>query len=84
MIITSNYFGPTDTRDSHVKTYSGAGTTIRTPWDHALDADANHRAAAFAHFTKVMGKDAPKRVKHIARTLPDACNHAMVHIIEEG
>lgn len=84
MIITSKYFGPTDSRGSHVKTYSGANTTKRFAWDHALSPEKNHEAAALNHFHAVMGKDAPKRFNIRSYTLPDASNHAMVHIIIEA
>lgn len=43
--ILTRYFGPTNTRGSYIKA-SCEAKTIKVPWDHALNVDDNHRAAA--------------------------------------
>jgi hypothetical protein len=45
--ITTRYLGATNHRGSRVKAYAQAGTKT-IPWDHALDPEDNHRAAAEA------------------------------------
>lgn len=45
--ITTKYFGPTNHRGSRVKASADAGS-ISVPWDHALNAQQNHTAAAQA------------------------------------
>jgi hypothetical protein len=45
--ITTKYLGPTNSRGSRVKATASAGS-VTLSWDHALDSDENHRAAALA------------------------------------
>jgi hypothetical protein len=45
--ITTRYFGPTHTRGSRIKAYYQGGS-LTVPYDYALNADNNHRAAAIA------------------------------------
>jgi len=45
--ILTRYLGPTDHRSSRVVVTSGNGHRLVVPWDDGLDADENHRAAAF-------------------------------------
>lgn len=45
--ITTVFRGPTDHREARVVATCDAGR-ITTPWDHAMDAAANHAVAALA------------------------------------
>ncbi len=45
--ITTKYIGPTDSRGARVKATAQAGS-VTLSWDHALDTDDNHLAAAKA------------------------------------
>lgn len=49
--ITTRYAGPTDATGSRVIARSQAGRTVHY-WDHALDVDENHAAAAHAHASR--------------------------------
>ena len=51
--IVTRYLGATNFRDSRVKATSASGLTLTLSWDHALDVDANHIAAARALATKL-------------------------------
>lgn len=82
MIITTKFFGPTETKSSRVIAYSGAdehGTSF--PWDHALGPTENHKLAAAKRFAKTNPATAIKSSR--SYTLPDASNHAMVHILNQ-
>jgi hypothetical protein len=50
--ITTKYFGAGNVRGSRVKATCQAGS-ITLGWDHAVNADANHTAAAQALATKL-------------------------------
>jgi hypothetical protein len=45
--IITKFFGPTNVRDSRVKATAAAGSVI-LDWDHALNPEQNHCAAAKA------------------------------------
>ena len=45
--ITTKYFSPTDTRPSKIKATAAAGS-VTVSYDHSLNAEANHKAAAMA------------------------------------
>ena len=45
--IQTKYFGPSNVRGSRVKATTAAGS-VTVHWDHALNAEGNHRAAAQA------------------------------------
>lgn len=45
--IVTKYVGPTNYRPGRVKATCGAGSTM-VEWEHALNTDANHTAAAKA------------------------------------
>jgi hypothetical protein len=45
--IVTKYHGPTNSRGSRVIASAQAGRKI-VPWDHALNSENNHRAAALA------------------------------------
>ena len=49
--IETKFLGPTDRRGSRVKASADAGS-ITLDWDHRLNSDANHRAAALAFARK--------------------------------
>ena len=51
--ILTKFFGPTNTRGSRVKAYTCTGLQLTISWDHALDSEANHTAAAKALATKM-------------------------------
>jgi hypothetical protein len=50
--IQTHYLPPTNTRCSRIKAFCQAGSII-VSWDHALDADENHRAAMLALVRKL-------------------------------
>lgn len=50
--IVTKYFGPTNFRGARVKASAQAGS-ITISWDHALNADENHTAAAKAFAEKM-------------------------------
>lgn len=50
--ITTKFINPTDTKGSRVKAKAFAGS-LTLPWDHALNPDGNHAAAAQALATKM-------------------------------
>lgn len=45
--IQTKYFGPTNARGSRIKATAPAGS-MTVPYDHALNIDQNHKAAATA------------------------------------
>ncbi len=51
----TKYFGPTDHRGSRIIARAGAesGPSLTVPWDHALNVDDNHTAAARALAAKL-------------------------------
>jgi len=50
--ITTKFIGPTNTRGSRIKASAYAGT-ITVAYDHSLNNDENHRAAADALCVKM-------------------------------
>lgn len=50
--ITTTYHGSTNTRGSRVSAKCEAGR-LSLPWDHALDSEGNHKAAAQALIKKL-------------------------------
>ena len=46
--ILTKWFGPTNYRGSRVKAYTETGISITISWDHALNVEGNHKAAATA------------------------------------
>lgn len=50
--IQTRYIGPTNFRGARVKAQADAGALV-VSWDHALNAEGNHRAAAEALRTKL-------------------------------
>jgi hypothetical protein len=51
--IQTRYWGPTNTKGAKIRARADAGR-LDVPYDHALDAQQNHRAAAEA-FAKARG-----------------------------
>jgi len=51
--ITTKYLGATDHRGSRIKATSGSGHSLTLSWDHALNSDENHIAAARALAAKL-------------------------------
>ncbi len=51
--ILTKYLGPTNHRGSRVKAYTESGLKITVSWDHALNVEMNHRAAAHALANKM-------------------------------
>lgn len=49
--IETRYFGPGNVRGARVKAYAAAGS-LTLSWDHALNAEDNHRVAAAALCSK--------------------------------
>ncbi len=49
--IETRYLGATNTKGGRIKATAAAGSVI-VPYDHALNADANHKAAADALIAK--------------------------------
>jgi hypothetical protein len=46
--ILTKFIGPTNYRGARVKAYTTSGHRIVVPWDHALNVEENHDAAALA------------------------------------
>lgn len=67
--IQTKYFGPGNVRGSRFRAACDAGT-ITVPYDHALNAEDNHRAAAAA-LAKKLGWTSPEYGKLVCGGLPD-------------
>lgn len=50
--IETRYLGPTNTKGGRIKATAWAGS-ITVPYDHALDAQDNHKAAALTLIDKM-------------------------------
>ena len=50
--IKTRYLGATNTKGGRIKAIAWAGS-VTVPYDHALNADANHKAAADALIAKM-------------------------------
>jgi hypothetical protein len=50
--IVTKFIGPTNHRGSRIKATAQAGS-LTLSWDHALNSDGNHRAAALALVEKL-------------------------------
>lgn len=50
--IETRYLGPTNTKGGRIKATSWAGS-VTVPYDHALNSEDNHRAAAMALVAKL-------------------------------
>lgn len=54
--IQTRYFGPTNVRGSRIKATASAGS-ITVGYDHALNSEKNHEAAAIALIAKMEWQD---------------------------
>jgi hypothetical protein len=46
--ITTYFIGPTNVKGSRIKARASGGSSVTLSWDHAMNPDGNHRAAAIA------------------------------------
>jgi hypothetical protein len=46
--ITTYFIGPTNVKGPRIKARASGGSSVTLSWDHALDIEGNHRAAAIA------------------------------------
>lgn len=46
--ITTYFIAPTNVKGSRIKARASGGTSVTLHWDHAMNPDGNHRAAAIA------------------------------------
>jgi hypothetical protein len=56
--IATKYLGPTDTRGARIKASCEAGS-VTVAWDHGLNVDQNHAAAATSLASKLGWDDSP-------------------------
>jgi len=76
--IVTKFLGPTNVRGSRVKARADAGS-LTVGWDHRLNPDANHRAAAEALVAKLgWGEDAYGAI--VGGSLPDNSGYAFVFV----
>jgi len=84
--IVTKFMGPTNHRGSRVKALLPSGDSVTIPWDHALDANDNHRRVAARAMRKVIDRSystyaqSLKPLIHLTRDLPGG-KGAMVHIV---
>ena len=79
--ITTKYLGPTDARGSRIVARCQA-KRLTVPWDHALDVEANHRAAGRA-LVRLMGWHAPiYSVEWHMGALPDGSGYVLVATLD--
>jgi hypothetical protein len=79
--IVTKRLGPTNTKGSRIKAKCQAGSMI-VPWDHALDVEANHKAAAASLIAK-LGWDVDPYPHWYAGALPDDTGYAIVFSTEK-
>lgn len=51
--IVTKFFGPGNVRGARIKAHDSDGNSVMVGYDYALNADANHRAAATALCAKL-------------------------------
>ena len=68
--IQTKYHGPTNSKGSRLTATAAAGR-VTVPYDHALDLDDNHRAAALAFCDKFGWQTGPDGADLIGGTLLD-------------
>jgi hypothetical protein len=76
--IVTKYIGPTNFRGSRVKATCQAGS-LTIPWDDALNADGNHRAACNALRMKLNWTERGPH-KLVGGALPDGKSYAFVEV----
>lgn len=76
--IQTKYFGPTNAKGSRVKVWAQAGVKY-FGWDHALNPDENHAAAAkmYAEFWQWTGR-------WVGGAMPDGTGYLFVNVREVG
>jgi hypothetical protein len=80
MLITTKFMGPTNARGSRVKATSATGKSIYFPWEHCVDADSNHEAAAEHLARKLIRDGASEPVMWVKRWLRDgSCVHVGIY-----
>lgn len=81
--IITKYFGPTNSRGSRLVAKCEAGS-ITVPYDHALDTEGNHRAAAKALCNKLGWKPngTNRYAKMVCGALPNGHGYAHVFVDE--
>ena len=70
--ITTKYLSATDKKDARVKAMAAAGSII-VPWDHSLNIEENHAAAASA-----LAKKLDWAGKYYIGSLPDDAGYCFV------
>jgi len=76
--IVTKFFGPTNSRGSRVKAKCQAGS-VTLGWDHALNPDGNHDAAAQALASK-LGWTSDAYGQLVGGGLPDGRGNAYVFV----
>lgn len=78
--IVTKFFGPTNSRGSRIKAASWAGS-ITVSYDHSLDVEENHKAAAIALINK-KGWNSWKDGKWVMGGSPDTTGYCFVNVAE--
>lgn len=76
--IHTKYFGPSNVRGSRIKAQCDAGS-LTVGYDHALDVEGNHAAAAEA-LRKKLGWNSPYYGKLAGGALPKENGYAFVFV----
>jgi hypothetical protein len=83
MLITTKFIGPTNARGSRVKATSSSGKTKTIDWQHALNSDDNHAAAAEALANQMIKDGACTPSRWIRRWNKDgSCVHVGIYANE--
>jgi len=77
--IVTKFFGPTNSRGSRVKAKCQAGS-VTLSWDHALNLDGNHDAAAQALASKLGWDRKEYYGKMVSGSLPDGTGNVYVFV----
>lgn len=76
--IVTKYLGPTNHKGARVKASAQAGS-VTIPWDHALDVEANHTAAARYYLDKHNWSD-----EIVGGAMPDDTGYCFVIVPNKG
>ena len=77
--IITKYMGPTDTKGSRIKATAAAGS-ITLGWDHALNSEGNHNAAARALCEKFGWVPKPGENRYTPTTSGQLKDGSYVHV----
>lgn len=77
--IQTKYLGPTDTRGSRIRAVCEAGS-VTVGYDHSLNAEGNHKAAAKALCEKLGWIPVPGQNKHTLPTSGVLKDGSWVHV----